>query len=67
MSDDSVYHLDLIIDDLTNSIRRIENGESFETEISLATSDDIKSAIKKMAGIFHGELNLAKPTGRCTN
>lgn len=47
MSSDSVYHLDLIIDDLTNSIRLIESGESFETEISLATGEDIKSAIKK--------------------
>jgi len=47
MSDDSIYHLDLIIDELTNSIRQIDTNESFETNLTLATSKDIKQAIKK--------------------
>lgn len=28
MPDDSVYHLNLVIDDLTNSIRQLNSGES---------------------------------------
>ena len=47
MSDDSVYHLDLVIDGLTNSIRQIDCGESFETDICLATKEDVKLAVKK--------------------
>jgi hypothetical protein len=47
MSVDSVYHLDLIIDDLTNSIRQVEGGESFETDITPATVEDVKLASKK--------------------
>ncbi|MFA6245465.1 MAG: hypothetical protein WC615_00900 [Mucilaginibacter sp.] len=47
MSDDSVYHLNLVIDDLTNSIRQVANGESFETDMSLAKSEDIKLVTKK--------------------
>ena len=47
MSDNSVYHLNLVIDYLTNSIRQIDSGESFETEVSLATIEDIKLATKK--------------------
>ncbi|WDF79337.1 hypothetical protein ACFGVS_13700 [Mucilaginibacter sp. AW1-7] len=47
MPDDSVYHLNLVIDDLTNSIRQLNSGESLETELSLATKEDMKFAIKK--------------------
>lgn len=47
MSDDSVYHLNLVIDDLTNSIRQVDSGESFETEVLPVTDEDIKIATKK--------------------
>lgn len=47
MSEDSVYHLDLIIDDLTNSIRNTNSGESFKTEILPVTKEDIKGVTKK--------------------
>lgn len=52
MADDSVYHLDLVIDDLTNSIRHVESGESFETDIVPATVDDMKLALKTNAWHF---------------
>src|SRR5665213_1704510 len=52
MSDDSVHHLNLVIDDLTNSIRHVDTGESFETDISLATSEDIKLVTKKSGWHF---------------
>jgi hypothetical protein len=47
MSDESIYHLNLIVDNLTNSIRQVDNGESHETQISLVTVMDISSATKK--------------------
>jgi len=47
MSEDSVYHLDLIVDYLTNSIRQISNGETFETEVVPASKEDIKQTSKK--------------------
>ncbi len=61
MFDDSVYHLNLIIDDLTNSIRQIDNGESIETEISLATKDDIKLATKKNGWNFVWKTEFSQP------
>jgi hypothetical protein len=47
MSDQSVYHLDIVIDHLTNSIREVQTGKIHETEIYLATKADIKLATKK--------------------
>jgi hypothetical protein len=47
MSEDSVYHLNIVIDGLTNSIRQVDNGVSLETEISLAIKEDMKLATKK--------------------
>jgi len=47
MPDSSIYHLNLVIDDLTNSIRLVNTGESFETEMSLATTEEIKLATKR--------------------
>ncbi|WP_428330385.1 hypothetical protein [Mucilaginibacter sp.] len=44
MYEDSVYHLNLVIDDLTNSIRQVDSGESFETEVLPVTDEDIKIA-----------------------
>ena len=39
--------LDFIIDKLTNSIENLISGDSFATEISLLTTADLKSIIKK--------------------
>ncbi|MDR3695929.1 hypothetical protein [Mucilaginibacter sp.] len=47
MPDDSDYHIDLIIDGLTNSINKVDNGNSFETVILPATDDDIRRIVKK--------------------
>lgn len=43
----SVYHLDIIIDSLTNSIRQIDTDESCDTKICLVTKHDIELATKK--------------------
>lgn len=52
MSDDSAYHLNLVVDDLTNSIRQVDSGESLETDISLVTREDIKLATQKSGWHF---------------
>jgi len=39
--------LDFIIDKLTNSIENIVSGDSFPTEISVVTREDLKLTTKK--------------------
>lgn len=46
MPDESIYHLNLVIDGLTDSIRQIDNLENHETGIFLATKSDVKTATK---------------------
>ena len=40
-------HLDFIVDELTNSIRNIITGDSFQTEISRFARTDCKVTLKK--------------------
>jgi hypothetical protein len=42
--------LDFIIDKLTNSIENVITGDSFATEISILTIQDIESSINKKSG-----------------
>ena len=44
--------LDFIIDKLTNSIENVITGDSFPTEISVLTVQDLKSVTKKNGWIF---------------
>jgi hypothetical protein len=60
MSDDSLYHLNLVIDDLTNSVRQIDSGESFATDILPATKEDIKQATKKEGWHFVWKTEFSK-------
>ena len=46
--------LDFIIDKLTNSIENVRTGDSFATEISIITNQDLKSTTKKMDGFLTG-------------
>jgi hypothetical protein len=39
--------LDFIIDKLTNSIENVVSGDSFQTEISILNSEDIKTISRK--------------------
>jgi hypothetical protein len=45
--------LDFIVDKLTNSIENIITGDSFQTEISVLTNNDIKSVTKKEGWLFN--------------
>ena len=44
---------DFIIDELTNSIRNVISGDSFQTEISILTKVDLKSVLKKNGWNFN--------------
>jgi hypothetical protein len=52
MSGNAAYHLNLIIDGLTDSILEVGSGKSFKTEVSPATDEDIKLAIRKTGWHF---------------
>lgn len=47
-----INRLDFIIDKLTNSIENVKTGDSFKTEVSLLTKDDINLITKKNGWLF---------------
>jgi hypothetical protein len=50
--------LDFVIDNLTNSIRNTVTGDSFQTEISRLTLNDLKSVGKKNGWLFDWKKEL---------
>ncbi len=54
--------LDFIIDKLTNSIENVVTGDSFATEISIMTTNDLKTAIKKNGWLFNWKNEFKEPT-----
>ena len=44
--------LDFVIDKLTNSIENVKTGDSFKTDISLLTRDELKVVTKKKGWVF---------------
>ena len=59
--------LDFFVDKLTNSIENVITGDSFATEISILTTNDLKTVSKKVAGFLIGELNIGNPSKMFTN
>ena len=53
--------LDFIIDKLTNSIENVISGDSFSTDISLLTTTDLKSIIKKANWLFNWKEEYKQP------
>lgn len=53
--------LDFIIDKLTNSIQNVVTGDSFATDISLVTTADLKTVIKKNNWQFDWKLEFKQP------
>lgn len=53
--------LDFVIDKLTNSIENIVTGDSFPTEISVVTRDDLKLTSKKNGWVFTWLTEFKKP------
>ncbi len=53
--------LDFIIDKLTNSIENVVTGDSFPTEISVFTTQDLKSVTKKNSWLFDWKSEFKNP------
>ena len=53
--------LDFIIDKLTNSIENVQSGDSFQTEISLLTSKELKKIAKKNGWGFNWGTEFRHP------
>jgi len=53
--------LDFIIDKLTNSIENVVTGDSFATEISIMTTNDLKTATKKNGWLFNWKNEFKEP------
>jgi len=53
--------LDFEIDELTNSIKNVVSGDSFQTNISRITKTDLKSITKRKGWLFNWKQELKKP------
>ena len=53
--------LDFIIDKLTNSIENVVTGDSFPTEISVLTTQDLKTVTKKSSWLFDWKSEFKNP------
>ncbi len=53
--------LDFLVDKLTNSVENVVTGDSFQTEISLFSSLDLKPVIKKNNWLFDWKFEHKQP------
>jgi hypothetical protein len=53
--------LDFIVDKLTNSIENVQSGDSFQTEISLLATVDLKNISAKSGWRFNWKNETKKP------
>ncbi len=53
--------LDFVVDKLTNSIENIVTGDSFSTEISVVTREDLKLTTKKNGWVFNWLTEFKQP------
>lgn len=53
--------LDFLIDKFTNSIENVVTGDSFQTEISLVSTADLKSITKKNSWLFDWKFEHKQP------
>lgn len=61
MGKDQEIGLDFIIDRLTNSIENVVTGDSFATEISILTANDLKTATTKNGWLFNWKDEFKEP------
>ena len=53
--------LDFLVDKLTNSIENVVTGDSFQTVVSLVSTTDLKSIIKKNGWLFNWKFEHKQP------
>lgn len=61
MKKEANKELGFLIDKLTNSIENITTGDSFQTEVSLLTTSDLKSTTKKNNWVFDWKGEFKQP------
>lgn len=61
MKKSNPIELDFIVDKLTNSIENVLSGDIFPTNITLLTSEDLKSVTKKTGWQFDWRFEFKKP------
>lgn len=61
MKKEANKELDFLVDKLTNSIENITTGDSFQTEVSLITTSDLKSTTKKNNWVFDWKGEFKQP------
>ena len=62
MKTNKPFHLDFVVDKLTNSIQNTISGDSFATDILRLTMNDLKLVTKKNGWNFNWKLELADDT-----
>jgi hypothetical protein len=53
--------LDFLIDKLTNSVENVITGDSFQTEVSLVSTSDLKNVTKKNKWLFDWKFEHKQP------
>ena len=53
--------LDFIIDQLTNSIQNVVTGDSFATEVSVLTANDLSGVTKRNGWLFNWKTEIKDP------
>ncbi|MGD9976988.1 MAG: hypothetical protein AB7S54_03540 [Bacteroidales bacterium] len=53
--------LDFVVDKLTNSIENVVTGDSFPTDISVVSRDDLKLTTKKNGWVFNWLSEFKQP------
>ncbi len=61
MKKDKNTGLDFVVDKLTNSIDNVITGDSFKTEISILTKDELKPVTRKNGWFFDWRIELKEP------
>lgn len=61
MKSREITGLDFWVDKLTNSIENVITGDSFSTEISLLTINDLKTVTKKQGWLFDWKKEFREP------
>ena len=61
MKKSKVNRLDFVIDKLTNSIENVKTGDSFRTDVSLVTREELKIITKKNGWAFDWNSELKAP------
>lgn len=61
MNNKKQIQLDFVVDKLTNSIENVKSGDSFPTEVSVLTSEELKRITKKNGWKFDWKLEFKVP------